>query len=118
MRESVRGACPRAGARAAAALAVYSLLLLFAVVFGLSTDHGVFLRARIKEAREGGDADAEAVAVRLEELGLGTEAAVLVDATIVRALLVPALMRLLGRWNRWAPSALRSLHARIGFGET
>jgi uncharacterized membrane protein YdfJ with MMPL/SSD domain len=123
------------------------LLLLFAVVFGLSTDYGVFLLARIKEARDGGYSDSEAVAVGLErtgrivtaaallfavafgafltsqiiitkELGLGTAAAVLIDATIIRALLVPALMQLLGRWNWWAPAPLRRLHARIRFSET
>ncbi len=118
------------------------LLLLFAVVFGLSTDYGVFLLSRIKEARDDGHADPEAIAVGLErtgrivtsaallfavafgafltskivitkELGLGTAAAVLLDATIVRALLVPALMRLLGQWNWWAPEPLRRLHARL-----
>ncbi len=122
------------------------LLLLFAVVFGLSTDYGVFLLARIKEARDAGHMESEAIAVGLErtgrivtsaallfavafgafltshivitkELGLGTAAAVLLDATIVRALLVPALMRLLGRWNWWAPSPLRRLHARLRLGE-
>jgi uncharacterized membrane protein YdfJ with MMPL/SSD domain len=122
------------------------LLLLFAVVFGLSTDYGVFLLARIKEARDTGYSDAEAVAVGLErtgrivtaaallfavafgafltskiiitkELGLGTAAAVLIDATIIRALLVPALMQLLGRWNWWAPAPLRRLHARIRLSE-
>ena len=122
------------------------LLLLFAVVFGLSTDYGVFLLSRIKEARDGGYSDADAVAVGLErtgrivtaaallfavafgafltskiiitkELGLGTAAAVLIDATIIRALLVPALMQLLGRWNWWAPAPLRRLHARIRLSE-
>jgi RND superfamily putative drug exporter len=122
------------------------LLLLFAVVFGLSTDYGVFLLARIKEARDGGYSDSEAVAVGLErtgrivsaaallfavafgafltskivitkELGLGTAAAVLIDASIIRALLVPALMQLLGRWNWWAPAPLRRLHARIRLSE-
>jgi uncharacterized membrane protein YdfJ with MMPL/SSD domain len=123
------------------------LLLLFAVVFGLSTDYGVFLLARIKEARDGGFSDSEAVAVGLErtgrivtaaallfcvafgafltsqiiitkQLGLGTAAAVLIDATIIRALLVPSLMHLLGRWNWWAPAGLRRLHARLRLGET
>jgi len=118
------------------------LLLLFAVVFGLSTDYGLFLLSRIKEARDAGYTEPEAIAVGLErtgrivtsaallfavafgafltsqivitkELGLGTAAAVLIDATIVRALLVPALMRLLGRSNWWAPSPLRRLHARL-----
>ncbi len=118
------------------------LLLLFAVVFGLSTDYGVFLLSRIKEARDHGHTDPEAIAVGLErtgrivtsaallfavafgafltsqivitkELGLGTAAAVLLDATIIRALLVPALMRLLGQWNWWAPAPLRRLHTRL-----
>ena len=121
-------------------------LLLFAVVFGLSTDYGVFLLARIKEARDGGYDDRESVAVGLErtgrivtaaailfsvaigafvtseiifikEVGLGTAIAVLIDATIIRALLVPSLMRLLGRWNWWAPAPLRRLHERVGLGE-
>jgi RND superfamily putative drug exporter len=122
------------------------LLLLFATVFGLSTDYGVFLLARIKEARDGGYSDSEAIAVGLERtgrivtaaallfavalgafvtsdvvvlkvLGLGTAIAVLIDATIIRALLVPSLMQLLGRWNWWAPAPLRRLHARLGVRE-
>jgi uncharacterized membrane protein YdfJ with MMPL/SSD domain len=121
-------------------------LLLFAVLFGLSTDYGVFLLARIKEARDGGHSNAEAVAVGLErtgrivtaaavlfciaigafvtskiifikELGLGTAFAVLIDATIIRALLVPSLMQLLGKWNWWAPAPLSRLYARIGVRE-
>ena len=121
-------------------------LLLFAVVFGLSTDYGVFLLGRIKEARDGGYSDREAVAVGLErtgrmvtaaallfsiaigafvtsqlvfikELGFGTAIAVLIDATIISALLVPSLMELLGRWNWWAPAPLRRLHERIGLRE-
>jgi uncharacterized membrane protein YdfJ with MMPL/SSD domain len=121
-------------------------LLLFAVVFGLSTDYGVFLLARIKEARDSGYSNSEAVAVGLErtgrivtaaallfciaigafvtsqiifikELGLGTAVAVLIDATIIRALLVPSLMELLGKWNWWAPAPLARLHARIAVSE-
>jgi RND superfamily putative drug exporter len=121
-------------------------LLLFAVVFGLSTDYAVFLLSRIKEARDGGASDSEAVALGLERTGrivtaaallfsiaiaafatseivflkqngLGTAAAVLIDATIVRALLVPSLMELLGRWNWWSPAPLRRLHARIRLRE-
>ena len=122
-------------------------LLLFAVVFGLSTDYGVFLLARIKEARDAGASDREAVATGLErtgrivtaaallfaiaigafvtseiifikQVGLGTAIAVLIDATIIRALLVPSLMRLLGRWNWWAPAPLRRLHRRFGLSES
>jgi uncharacterized membrane protein YdfJ with MMPL/SSD domain len=118
-------------------------LLLFAVLFGLSTDYGVFLLSRIKEAHDAGHPNSEAVAVGLErtgrivtaaallfciaigafvtskiifikELGLGTAFAVLIDATIIRALLVPSLMQLLGEWNWWAPAPLARLYARIG----
>jgi len=121
-------------------------LLLFAVAFGLSTDYGVFLLSRIKEARDGGASDSEAVAIGLErtgrivtaaallfsiaigafvtsqvifikEVGLGTALAVLIDATIARALLVPSLMELLGKWNWWAPRPLRRLHDRLGLSE-
>jgi RND superfamily putative drug exporter len=122
-------------------------LLLFAVAFGLSTDYGVFLLSRIKEAYDGGASNSEAVAIGLErtgrivtaaallfciaigafvtseiifvkQLGLGTALAVMIDATIIRALLVPSLMALLGRWNWWAPAPLRRLHARFGLEET
>jgi uncharacterized membrane protein YdfJ with MMPL/SSD domain len=121
-------------------------ILLFATAFGLSTDYGVFLLTRIKEARDGGLPNEAAVAAGLQrtgrivtaaailfciaigafvtsemifikQLGLGTALAVLIDATIVRALLVPSLMKLLGEWNWWAPKPLRRLHARIGFRE-
>jgi RND superfamily putative drug exporter len=121
-------------------------IFLLAVAFGLSTDYGVFLLSRIKEARERGASDGDAVAIGLErtgrivtaaallfcvaigafatsemvfikELGLGTAFAVVVDATIVRALLVPSLMELLGRWNWWAPRPLRRLHDRFGLAE-
>ena len=121
-------------------------ILLFAVAFGLSTDYGVFLLTRIKEARDAGANDREAVAVGLErtgrivtyaallfciaigafatsevvfikELGVGTALAVLIDAFLVRALLVPSLMALLGRWNWWAPRPLARLHARFGVRE-
>jgi RND superfamily putative drug exporter len=118
-------------------------VLLFAIAFGLSTDYGVFLLGRIKELHDSGLVNEEAVALGLQrtgrivtfaallfviaigafvtsqivfirELGFGTAVAVLIDATIVRALLVPALMRLLGEWNWWAPPALARLHRRIG----
>ena len=122
-------------------------VVLFAVAFGLSTDYAVFLLARIKEARDRGASDRESVAIGLErtgrivtaaallfsvaigafatsqiifikQVGLGTAFAVLLDATIIRALLVPALMEMLGGWNWWAPRPLRRLHERIGFSET
>jgi RND superfamily putative drug exporter len=53
----------------------------------------------------------------IKELGLGTAVAVVLDATIVRALLVPSLMELLGKWNWWAPRPLRRLHHRFGMDE-
>jgi RND superfamily putative drug exporter len=121
-------------------------ILLCAIAFGLSTDYAVFLLSRIKEARDSGLSDRDAVAQGLErtgriitaaallfcvavgafatssisfiqEVGVGTAIAVLLDATIVRALLVPSLMGLLGRWNWWAPRPLARLHARLGLAE-
>jgi uncharacterized membrane protein YdfJ with MMPL/SSD domain len=121
-------------------------ILLFAVAFGLSTDYAVFLLSRIKEARDNGASDSECVAIGLErtgrivtaaallfavamgafatsqiifikENGVGTALAVLIDASIVRALLVPSLMELLGKWNWWAPAPLRRLHERFGISE-
>jgi RND superfamily putative drug exporter len=121
-------------------------ILLFCVAFGLSTDYGVFLLTRIKEARDAGAGDRESVAIGLErtgrivtfaallfciaigafatsqvvfikELGVGTALAVLIDAFIVRSLLVPSLMALLGRWNWWAPRPLARLHSRLRLGE-
>jgi RND superfamily putative drug exporter len=56
--------------------------------------------------------------VFIKELGIGTAAGVILDATIVRAFLVPSLMGLLGRWNWWAPAPLRRVHDRIGFSES
>ena len=53
----------------------------------------------------------------IKQLGLGTALAVLIDATIIRALLVPSLMEMLGKWNWWAPKPLRQLHARLGVSE-
>jgi uncharacterized membrane protein YdfJ with MMPL/SSD domain len=122
------------------------LLLLFATIFGLSTDYGVFLLSRIKEAVDGGMSGSEAVAAGVErtgrivsaaallfavafgafltsdivitkELGLASAVGVLIDATIVRALLVPALLRMLGDRSWWAPTPLRRLHARVRLGE-
>jgi RND superfamily putative drug exporter len=120
------------------------LILIFA--FGLSMDYEVFLLSRIKEVHdETGDSDL-AVAVGLQrsgriitsaaflivivfagfaagevlaikQLGVGLAIAVLVDATIVRTLLVPATMKLLGERNWWAPAPLRRFHKRFGLHE-
>jgi len=123
-----------------------NLVLLFVVAFALSTDYGVFMFGRIKEAHDAGLPTREAVAYGLERMGrlitaaalllcvavgafatshiffikqfgVGTALAVAVDASVVRALLVPALMGRLGEWTWWAPRPLRRLHARIGLGE-
>jgi putative drug exporter of the RND superfamily len=121
-------------------------VLTFAITFGLSMDYEVFLLSRIKEAwDETGDND-RAVALGLQrtgrivtsaalllvvvfagfmaagmltikQIGLGTVLAVALDATVVRMLLVPATMKLMGRWNWWAPAPLRRLHRRIGLEE-
>jgi putative drug exporter of the RND superfamily len=130
----------------AGALDATQPIFLFAVGFGLATDYGVFLVSRIKEARYAGASNTEAVAVGLErtgrivtaaallfavaigafatsqivfikELGVGAALAVLIDASITRALLVPSLMRLLGSANWWAPRPLRRLHERVGLRE-
>jgi uncharacterized membrane protein YdfJ with MMPL/SSD domain len=121
-------------------------ILIAGVAFGLSTDYAVFLLTRINEARMAGMSDREAVAIGLErtgrivtqaallfcvaigafatskvifikQVGVGTAAAVIIDATIIRALLVPSLMALLGRRNWWAPGPLRRLHNKIGLSE-
>jgi putative drug exporter of the RND superfamily len=111
-------------------------IIMFCVLFGLSMDYEVFLLSRVQEAYLDGADNAISVARGLERsgriitsaaaivvlvslsfvaadivlikaLGLGTAIAVFLDATIVRALLVPATMRLLGDWNWWSPSWLR-----------
>jgi uncharacterized membrane protein YdfJ with MMPL/SSD domain len=116
--------------RGQGALQLTQPVLLFAISFGLATDYGVFLLTRIKEAWDSGLSNREAVAVGLEhtgrivtaaallfciavgafatsrvivikEVGLGIAIAVAIDASIVRALLVPSLMAILGRWNWW-----------------
>ena len=124
-----------------------SLVLMFVVVFALSTDYEVFVLGRVKELRDAGLDNDEAVALGLErtgrvvtagailfcvavgalattdvfftkQFGLGTALAVAIDASIVRALLVPSLMALLGEWNWWAPAPLRRWHDRFGLRET
>ena len=112
-------------------------ILVFSVVFGLSMDYEVFLLSRVKEEYERTGDNTRAVAVGMERsgriitsaaailivvsagfatgdiliikaLGLGTAIAVLVDSTIVRALLVPALMRVMSGLNWWAPRWMRA----------
>jgi RND superfamily putative drug exporter len=123
-----------------------SFLITATLVFALSTDYGVFLLGRIKEAYDGGLDNREAVATGLartgavvtaaaillavaigafvtseaqfiKQIGLGVALGVLIDALVVRALLVPSLMALLGSWNWWSPKPLRRLHEKIGLRE-
>jgi RND superfamily putative drug exporter len=128
-------------------LDVSTLLLMFCLAFGLSMDYQVFLLSRIREEFDRCGDTTAAVAMGLERTGrivttaaallaivfiaLGTSSvgllkllgggiavALILDATLIRALLLPALMRLLGDFNWWAPGPLRWVHARIGFSES
>jgi RND superfamily putative drug exporter len=127
-------------------LSPFVIVLVYAFGFGLSMDYEVFLLSRIKEGIDAGLPNDLAVRSglqisgrlitsaallmlilfgffafakvgQLEQIGLGLFVAVLVDATLVRCLLVPATMTLLGRWNWWAPSPLRRAYARYGLRE-
>jgi uncharacterized membrane protein YdfJ with MMPL/SSD domain len=129
-----------------AAVEVTSLVFLFAVIFGLATDYAVLVMARIKEQHDLGASNEEAVAIGIgrtgrvitaaalsiavvflafavstvffvKQIAIGMAFGVMIDATIVRALLVPSLMRLFGDWNWWAPSPLRRLFLRLGLSE-
>jgi uncharacterized membrane protein YdfJ with MMPL/SSD domain len=122
-------------------------ILIFALAFGLSMDYEVFLLSRIKEQFDATGDNRAAVAsglqrtgwlissaalllavvlaafgtsriIFLQEIGVGLAIAVVMDATLVRGLLVPATMRLLGRWNWWAPAPLRALWRRVGLSES
>ena len=122
-------------------------VLIFAIAFGLSMDYEVFLLSRIKERFDATGDNREAIAsglqrtgwlitsaalllavvlgafgtskiIFIQEIGVGLAIAVIMDATLVRMLLVPATMRLLGRWNWWAPAPLQALWRRIGVSET
>jgi RND superfamily putative drug exporter len=121
-------------------------ILVFAFAFGLSMDYEVFLLSRIKEFHDAGLGNDEAVSAGLQrtgrvitsaaliivvvfagfvagdllvikQTGVALAIAVLIDATLVRILLVPATMTLLGDWNWWAPGPLRRLHRRFGLSE-
>ncbi len=124
-----------------------SVLLLFCIAFGLSMDYEVFLLSRIMEEHHRGADNDEAVARGLDRTGpvvtaaaflmaivfgallisgltflkqyaLGLTIAVLLDAFVIRATLVPAVMKLAGNANWWAPRPLRRLHTAVGLGET
>ncbi len=124
-----------------------SMAVLIAVTtFALSMDYEVFLLSRIKEEHDAGQPTTEAVALGLQrsgriitaaalllavvfasfvtsgvtsikQLGFGVAFAIVLDATIVRGLLVPALMRVAGQWNWWAPRPLAALYRRFGLVE-
>jgi uncharacterized membrane protein YdfJ with MMPL/SSD domain len=119
-------------------------IIMFSILFGLSMDYEVLLLSRIQEAyRRTGDnrasvaeglsrtagvitgaalimvvvfsAFALAESITIKSIGVGMAIAVLIDATIIRVLLVPAAMRLMGRWNWWAPGPMGRLANRLGF---
>jgi RND superfamily putative drug exporter len=123
------------------------LVLILVIAFGLSMDYEVFLLSRVREEWDRTGDNARAVATGLQRsgriitsaaalllvvflafatsgitfiqmIGVGVAAAILVDATVVRALLVPATMRLLGRANWWLPRPLAAVHARFGLRES
>ncbi|NDC13067.1 MAG: MMPL family transporter [Actinobacteria bacterium] len=116
-----------------------SVVLIAIVAFGLSMDYEVFLLSRIKEEHDSGHVNVDSVAFGLQRsariitaaafilavvfaafiisgvtsikmLGFGIAFAILLDATLIRAILVPALMRLFGEWNWWAPKSLKRFH--------
>jgi RND superfamily putative drug exporter len=121
-------------------------ILMFAVMFGLSMDYEVFLLSRIREHFLASGDNTTSIAVGLQRtggiitsaaallvivvgpfslssvsftklMGVGMIVALVVDASIIRVVLVPATMKLMGRANWWAPAPLRRLHERIGLGE-
>lgn len=121
------------------------VVLILAVVFGLSTDYEVFLMSRMVEARAAGATTEEAVVIGAQRtgrivtaaalilivvtgaftisdlsimrfLGLGMILALIIDATIIRMLLVPSLVKLMGEANWWAPAWMKKIHAKVGIG--
>lgn len=125
---------------------ISTIALIAVIAFALSMDYEVFMLARIKEEHDAGASTADAVAFGLQrtgriitaaalliaivfasfltssatnikQLGFGVTVAILLDATVVRGLLVPSFMRIAGNANWWAPAPLRRLHARLGLRE-
>ncbi|MDG4767191.1 MMPL family transporter [Solwaraspora sp. WMMD406] len=121
-------------------------ILMLAVLFGLATDYEVFLLSRVREEWDRTGDNTASVAAGLQHtgriitaaalllivvvagfatggisfiklIGVGMIVAIVVDATLVRVLLVPATMRLLGRWNWWAPGPLGRVYRRFGLHE-
>ena len=127
-------------------ISLWNPFLVFFLAFGLSMDYEVFLLSRIKEIHdETGDNDlavtqglqktgrvitsaallialvfgafATGESIDMKTLGVGLAAAIIIDASIVRMLFVPAAMKLMGEWNWWAPAPLRRFHDRFGLSE-
>ncbi|CCQ13780.1 putative membrane protein [Rhodococcus sp. AW25M09] len=123
------------------------LLLIAAIVFGLSTDYEVFLLSRMVEARENGSSTSEAIhigtshtgriitaaalilivvtgafafsdLVMMKYIAYGMIAALIIDATVIRMFLVPATMKLLGDASWWAPAGMKRMQKKLGLGET
>ncbi|MGX1366134.1 RND superfamily putative drug exporter [Streptomyces canus] len=134
------------GGEGLGALSLTAPPLIVSIAFGLAMDYELFILARMREARQRTGDDREAVVTGLRrsgrvvtcaalllavvfgafmtggfspilQIGLGLTLAVLIDATVVRMLLVPATMALLGRHAWWAPNPLRRMHARFGLRE-
>ncbi|MEV1082636.1 efflux RND transporter permease subunit [Streptomyces sp. NPDC050211] len=134
------------GSQELGALSLTAPPLIVAIAFGLAMDYELFILARMREARQQTGDDQEAVVTGLRrsgrvvtcaalllavvfgafmtggfspilQIGLGLTLAVLIDATVVRMLLVPATMALLGRYAWWAPKPLRRAHDRFGLSE-
>ncbi|WP_232425637.1 MMPL family transporter [Mycobacterium sp. JS623] len=121
------------------------VVLLCCIAFSLSVDYEIFLLSRIKEARDGGLSNDDAIVAGLGRVGriitsaavlltitllsfanglsfmkmfgIGTALAIVIDATVIRGVVVPAFLRLAGEFNWWAPAPLRWLHDRIGLSE-
>ena len=114
------------------------LIFMFAVLFGLSMDYEIFLVSRMREAKDAGASNNDAIThgiahtsgvvsgaaiilmgalsgfvfghfAGLQELGIGLAVGIIIDATIIRGLLLPSSMVLLGRWNWWLPQGLAGL---------
>jgi putative drug exporter of the RND superfamily len=121
------------------------VVLLCCIAFSLSVDYEIFLLSRMKEARDSGLSNNDAIVVALGRVGriiscaailltitlvafanglsfmkmfgIGTALAVIIDATVIRGVVVPAFLRVAGDLNWWAPRPLKWLHSRIGFSE-
>ena len=134
------------GFKSLGALLSYTPVLLFSILFGLSTDYEVFLLTRVREYYRRGNSNEDAVALGLEhtagiitaaglimivvfgsfaltqvlvikEIGFGLAVAVLLDITLVRIVLVPSSMKLMGHWNWWMPRSLGRIVPEIDEGE-